>query len=88
MFCFELVSVWIAHEGSVVVGTVVRPEARGTIVCAAELQRGGVKAVYGFAALSAKRQVKSRAGWLYRIGLKDEQQSINFRPSQSVSDGV
>lgn len=88
MFGFEFISVWIAHEGGVVVRAVIRPEARGTFVCTAELQRGGVEAIHGLAALGAKSQVKSWSGCFYRIRLKDEQQSVNFRPGQSVSDGV
>jgi hypothetical protein len=88
MFCFELISVRIEDETGIVVGTVMRPEARGTLVNATQLQRGGVELIDRLAAWCDESQVETWARWYDRLRAEDEQQSVVVGSWQAVSDGV
>src|SRR5689334_4055964 len=76
MHGFKLVAVGVENEGGVIVGAVLRPEARSPFILAAESQGGRVEMVDGLSAGRAEGQMESRPGRRHRIGLEDEQQDV------------
>src|SRR5690606_14767721 len=60
--CFDVVPIGIQHEGCVIVGVILRPEAWATIGFASGSQGGAIKGIYLVSSLGPESKMKALAG--------------------------